>query len=201
MELTKLENKHNSKTRNLVLKALTYGPKTLRELEKATETNYTSVRLAVSYLVDSGELARVGNGSKNVPYRLAKPEETASNTMPILVDHRGNYKLILFLDLRTKGLENIRSAVENLPMHITRILRASMRASNDPESMRKETIRIKKSMTQDRDRLLQIASYYTQMIENDLIWDVSYLQTFVDDKVFNVDEVNKSINHYFKTED
>lgn len=189
-----------TKVQNNVLQLLEAEPHTMRDLEKKTGFNYSSIRKAVRSLEARGLLRPTGHQLRNTKFTLGTNENLMNNIIPTIISDGKSYKLNILLTFRSK--KSLASeAVQALPRNVTRIFNFVKRMHEDESiDFGPQLNNIRWNMEQDLKALTNVVNLYEQILNDHRIWDLSYLKRFVKDYDFDEEQIMEAYNFYFKDE-
>jgi DNA-binding transcriptional ArsR family regulator len=194
--LKTIESKFVANKNQRILKALEIKDMTAKDLSESLDTNYSSIRKALQYLLEQGLVTTKPGQLRNAEWSISK-HITSNQIIPRLTTLIGEIRLDDLMSQYTVTNSNAARAVVVLPRHIVRIFAHAKRlAEGQTTTVGLDLIR--KDMEKDVEFLRQVTNIYEQILRYPRIWDEALLAKFPEDIDFDQELFDKAFSHYFK---
>lgn len=167
---------------DLIVEKLTDKVMTTQELATSTGHAYPTVRKAVVMLVDSGRIIPFDNRARGARYALAPNDARPTKIIPS-ISFKGS-TIPLTQIYRGQGIETtLENAANQILKSWTTIAMTAKRLHEGipAPALVKRTNRERVSLVQTRNNLEQIVFICNQLLDNDKLWDPTYLANFHED--------------------
>jgi predicted transcriptional regulator len=182
-----------------ILKLLTDGPLDSAQIQAHLNTSYQSTRRAIVMLEEESRVVKFDRKTRNARYTLGSNVGPKA-IIPYVRFENKDFKLTDLTDY--EGLVALCAEAGNDIMRSwTAIAITAQRlATGVPEEPLAKRLQAQKhTLGQARNRLENITFLINQMIENPKLWDIAFLQQFIDDKDWGafLPKLDHMWHHYY----